>query len=696
MSEDFNWLEEARHDEPQTPVAESGRRRLFSRLPRISLRPRRPGLPALPPLPRLFRRQRDEAPSSASQLISEREERPLEELDERLRDLRQRSLQGSEPPADQPLYNVDEVLVSPEALNPGGGLIGAVALSKAQEEQVELLRDIVDGATPGPSPGGASPGRGSPVALTTATRLVAAVFVLLLASLPFVSSDFDFFPLPPADFEARRGDARSLYNALDNLRPDDRLLLALEYGATAAGELDPLADLALRHIFAQGAQPLIVSSNPIAIARAENIIREINRSVMRANLVVEAGAHYHILRYLPGGALGLRELSENFAAVARYSSSGAETGLDIASLADLQYIVLLAESAETIRFWAEQVVPESAETPLLAITSYAAEPLAQAYAESLPQIAGLLHGYRDAFSYGEMLKSAYGMAPPIPLTPTLEPAPNTTATPLPASSTPDPTATPAPITPTLDWTPTLIHITVQPTATATPDLQRLSTAPPGERATPSREDLDDPANQPGEQAVAVATVMAQPTSAPAATIAASDTPGPTATVASIRVVEVISPQQVRIRRGPTTADDILRLAQAGDRFEVVGANGDGSWHQIALEPGLNGWIAQFLVEELVMTEAEFRSGSASLPAERAVLLREYDWSLGKTGPRYYQAQPPSPADLHEFAQLRDRHQEGPRLQAMSLGALAAALVIVLGNLVHGVGALLRRRGASAR
>lgn len=661
MSEEFNWLDYAEPEESAPePPQRSGRRRILPRLPSLPRLPRLPGRPRLPRLPKLalLRRRRADAAleqPSATDLLGGHDERSLDELDDRLLSLRERSVATSQPGAEsrQALYDVDDVLVTPEILEKPGGVISAVALSKAQQQQVELLRDIVGGSPQADEPSGRRLLRSAPVfSLSAAPRVLGTGILLLMVSLPFVSSDFSEGELPPSDFAEDRHGPTTVYNLLDNLSADDTVLIGFEYAPTAAGELDPLADLMLRHIVAQGAVPLIVSSNPIAIVHAQNIIREINRSVETAGLGLERGRDYHILRYLPGGSLGLRELSENFADVVRVSAKGELTGLEFESLSEMTLIVLLAEYAEDMRNWAEQVVSEADGTRLLAATGYAAAPIAQVYADTMDEIVGLLVGYRDAYTYGEKLALNFGELPQAQ--PKVAPVTPETATEPPAKATAEQEAQ-------VEGAPA----TAQPPPTATP--------------IPSATSL--PTTTP------LPTVTSPPT--------ATHLPTATATLETIRIVEVISPQQVRIRRGPTTADDILQLARAGETFEVTGTNGDGSWYSIALSNGLEGWIAEFLVEERIVTRAEFRSGQASASASRAdepvFLWRESIISLGKTRPRFFQSNSPVPGDDLEYIWMRDRSQEAPRLGAITFGTLAAILVIAVGNVYYALAAL-RRRG----
>ncbi len=650
MDDDFNWLEYSENLEaaPQAAEAPMPRRGLRRFLPRL---PRKPRLR----LPSLRRRSSAEAAqTSAAELLADQQEIPLEDLDDRLRALRERSSAHaqSETPAHQALYDVDDILTSPQLQGKPGGIISAASLSQAQQRQVEMLRDIVGG--PAQSQSGSQP-RLSAFSLSALPRLLATAFMLLLVALPFVSSDFAEGDLPPADFPESRPGPGALYAALNSLSADDYVLVALEYGPAAAGELDMLADLLLRHIFAKRAKPLIISGNPIAIAHARNLIQRINRSLPSADGRLLDGDDYVILRYLPGGALGARELSENFADVARISARGLPTGLVFAGLDDLAEILLIADSAEDIRIWVEQVLPELADPRLLLATGYAAQPLAQAYADSLDQIAGPLVGIRDAYTYSQKLIASYGVLKPIVPTVTKAASPS----------------------------PTFVKSESQaelPAATSASFDVVLATVLPQPTATPP-----------------AATVMLTATPPPTASPMPSDTPAPTATEAMIRVVEITAEQRVNIRLGPTTVHEIVALGYKGDIYEVIGANGDESWYQIALSTGLEAWIAAFLVEERVISASELAgaqaNASAEQPAERTILQAEYQARMGKNQPRFYQAQPQPAADRVEMALSRDRSQEAPRLQAMTLGTIAAVLVILIGNALWGLRALLRRRGS---
>ena len=160
--------------------------------------------------------------------MGDHDERSLDDLDDRLLSLRERSVAGSQPSAEsrQALYDVDDVLVTPEILEKPGGVISAVALSKAQEQQVELLRDIVGGSSQADAPSGRRLLRSAPAfSLSAVPRILGTGILLLLVSLPFVSSDFSEGELPPSDFDEDRHGATTVYNLLDNLTQDDFVLI---------------------------------------------------------------------------------------------------------------------------------------------------------------------------------------------------------------------------------------------------------------------------------------------------------------------------------------------------------------------------------------------------------------------------------------------------------------------------------------
>ena len=518
--------------------------------------------------------------------------------------------------------------------------------------------------------------------------LLLALAVFAGVALPFVSSDVAAGELPIPAFGDDRPMAREVYDQLQGLLPGETALLALEYGPTAAGELDGLTDLALRHILARGGMPVIVSGNPIAIAHARNIIKGIAQSVAPHGIQIVENRDYVILRYLSGGIQGLRDLSRNFSSATRNSARGELTGLTLKSLDDFTLMALVAERAEDVRNWAEHIAPETS-TPLLVITGFAAQPLAQPYVAHVAGIDGMLIGIRDVYTYGEMLQSAYAAydtAPRPTLTPTLTIVPTLTAAP---SDTPVATQTAAPEpSPTPKAT-----VAPPPTDTPTPAPSALPSSVASllprasaemTRILPTDRAPDADHTQAAATDSVVATVVAQAQVASAATPEPSETPQP----ALLAVVK--GPQQARIRRDASTASPIVGLASEGESLTVLGENDDGSWLRVEMSNGWRGWIAEFLVEQ---TDEDSGSldGSASAPAEESLLQLRVSLELGKNRPRFYQAQTLPKGVRPEFVLRRDSRFEEARLHAMTIGVTTAVAIVILGNAMSLMRALLHRR-----
>ena len=134
------------------------------------------------------------------------------------------------------------------------------------------------------------------------------------------------------------------------------------------------------------------------------------------------------------------------------------------------------------------------------------------------------------------------------------------------------------------------------------------------------------------------------------------------------------------------------MAEAGDIFEVIGRTDDGSWINFLLADNIEAWIAEFLVDQYQMPLEEFRAvESASAERPQSVLRVEFSLQLGKNRPRLYQVDAPGSPERPEIVLLRDRRHEIARLDAMTLGTIAAVLIILTGNVFYAMRGLLRRR-----
>ena len=114
-------------------------------------------------------------------------------------------------------------------------------------------------------------------------------------------------------------------------------------------------------------------------------------------------------------------------------------------------------------------------------------------------------------------------------------------------------------------TPTPSDTAPPPTATATPTDPPTATTLPTDRPPPAATDTPTPKPTP----------------------TATDTPTPTPTVMGV----VRARQRVNLRGGPGITFAALASLAPGDEVLVSGQNEDGSWYQVRLEDGDEGWVS---------------------------------------------------------------------------------------------------------
>jgi hypothetical protein len=207
----------------------------------------------------------------------------------------------------------------------------------------------------------------------------------------------------------------------------------------------------------------VIGGNPIGILHVSNLLAAMAADeafTERLGGALQPNRDYYVIRFLPGSAVGLRAFSQDSAALLLTDINGQATGLGVRSLQDFSLIALVSERADDARAYAEQIAP-LANQPIIAAVSYSAAPLVEPYFNERVNSGGLLIGYADAYTYAQMLGGgrvfprAGREVQPLLIGPTLTPTPTPTATRTPS---PTPTETPNP-----DITPT---VTAQPTATS--------------------------------------------------------------------------------------------------------------------------------------------------------------------------------------------------------------------------------------
>ena len=703
---------------------------------------------------------------SAAAILRQQNDRPLEELPDRLKHLRERgqSIPTTEDDSEAYLPEVGEA-ADAVTMGPTGM---AVVLTPQQELQVDLLRDLTAGAqteqpsgswtfdedpfmldedetlAEGPVEAVAAPRRRLSERVKI-DRLLIALLLFILMSLPFVS-DVQIGDLPPHEFGANSRQ-QAVFDSLEHLAIDDRVLVGVEYGPTAAGELDSLARVLFQHILERHAQPVVVSSNPIALLRANNLLAELGASdspllaTLGRNTALNPDQDYYVVRYLSGSALGIRALSENIGSMLATDMHGQPTNLNIKRLDQFAQIVVIAEQPEDLWAWAEHVAPLNPR-PMLAATGKLGEPLIEPYLGSA--LNGLLVGYQDALTYSAMLGSS-SPAPLIEARPTEIPSPTPTAVPLPTEVLPAGTintgqtvnvrsgpgetfpiegaANPGDIIGVIggDNSGTWLNVrlpdgssgwiradlvqveqpTNTPAPTETPTLPSTETPIPSDTpppsGTPPPTDTPQPSATPSD--TATPTITHTPRSLPP-----TWTPEASATSETTVTARIIASERVNIRSGPGTTFSSVGTAGPGDTFPVIGRNADGSWIQIEypdLVEGQEAWIAAFLVD--VQAQAAYQPqgilvamvgpGYGLLAQDEASPSAEVVTEVPTATeihvtPTATQVEATPTAMLAEVMGVLPSGEA--RWNAMTLGLLFIIGVIILGALVNIVRALSRR------
>jgi hypothetical protein len=184
---------------------------------------------------------------------------------------------------------------------------------------------------------------------------------------------------------------------LSELPADQPVLVAFEYDASSAPELETGASVLLEHLAQRGISVAFISSQPNGTVLGEGL------QMLNEDQGVKMPARIADFGYIPGGAGGLRRLAGNLrgtinGANAEYWNQPAVASIH--SLSDFSMILVVAANPQSVRDWVEQVHTASPKTPIVAVVSASSDALVFPYTEgSKPAIWGLVAGYAGAQAY---------------------------------------------------------------------------------------------------------------------------------------------------------------------------------------------------------------------------------------------------------------------------------------------------------
>ncbi len=245
-------------------------------------------------------------------------------------------------------------------------------------------------------------------------RILITLLLALAIVAPFFTDAANLVSVP--DAKGVTPTFESVTRAVGSLQSGQLVLVAFEYGPTAAGELDDLARVVLRDLFQRKARLVIVSTNPAGAMHARAFMSSLSGQ-LKIVPALAARKDYILLGYVPGGAAGVRTLASALQAPAgeinlnqqllfKTDIEGQPSGLSDTDIAVLRRApaFVLTEGPEDVRNWAEQYRPISPVEPtenmhVVLLSSVGASAVAASYVGADPHFVGPLVGLRDAMVY---------------------------------------------------------------------------------------------------------------------------------------------------------------------------------------------------------------------------------------------------------------------------------------------------------
>jgi hypothetical protein len=225
--------------------------------------------------------------------------------------------------------------------------------------------------------------------LTPLIRKLMSAVLILAISLPVVTGSM--FSQSVYQPEANRQAGKWV----NNLQAGNIVLVAFEYDASSAPEIETGATVLLEHLAQRGVLVVFISSQPNGTMLGEGLSKfNAGRGKAMPSVIADFG-------YIPGGSSGLRQLGGELRETIH------RTGLDwdvslasIRKISDFSMILILAARPQSIRDWVEQVHTAAPDTPMVAVVGAASDALVFPYTQgSKRAIQGLVTGNIGAQAY---------------------------------------------------------------------------------------------------------------------------------------------------------------------------------------------------------------------------------------------------------------------------------------------------------
>jgi hypothetical protein len=198
--------------------------------------------------------------------------------------------------------------------------------------------------------------------------------------------------------------AAELFEQIDKLSANDVVLVGYEWDARRSSELRPLEDAVLGHLIQRKVKLVLASTDPQGTLLLFDFRDQLEKAGYR-----KGGEDYILLGYKPGAELALRTFAQDFRSVLRSDFQGNDatisalaTGADpskprLTSLGDFSMVMVLADEAQDVQGWMEQVHRSAKQVPFGFLLPAETTPVVQPYLSQ----PGIFHlaGKQGALAY---------------------------------------------------------------------------------------------------------------------------------------------------------------------------------------------------------------------------------------------------------------------------------------------------------
>lgn len=201
------------------------------------------------------------------------------------------------------------------------------------------------------------------------------------------------------------GPVAKLYEAVENLGPDDAVIVSFDYGPSSEPELNPMAEAILRHLFIRKVKVLVMALFPLG----GNEVAKKELAKVAPEFEAQYGVDYVNLGYKDGGQAAMKRMAVSIPEVFPADAEGLDTrGMSIMAEAknygDVALVISLATGV--IGEWWANLVNAQFGVPVSVGCTAVSAPKYYAYLRA-GQMMSLLGGLKGASEYEKLVRDGY-------------------------------------------------------------------------------------------------------------------------------------------------------------------------------------------------------------------------------------------------------------------------------------------------